>query len=437
MRNGVAMSPEVWGIIGLLAMLALILLRMWIGIAMLLVGFVGYWVLRGYDAAAGMVTTITFGQATMYTLTTVPLFIFMGQIIFSANIGRDLYNAAYRWMGHLRGGLVMATVPACALFGAITGVPTPAAITMGKVALPEMRKYGYAESFSTGPIASAATLAMLIPPSIPMIVYGILTETNIGKLFMAGILPGVLLSVMFMATIHIMVRVRPGIGPAGPKSTWRDKFKSLALVWPAIALFGLVIGGIYAGIVTPTEAGGLGAFLSIVIALVMRRLTWKGFAGAALEATGLTAMILLLIMGAQVFGKFLALSGLPKLLASSLVDLALPHFAVFIILVLLYVVLGMILDVMSAVIITMPVLFPAITAMGYDPYWFGVVMMLLVEMGVLTPPIGMDVFVLSSAIDVPAWTIFKGVAPFVITLLLCILLLMIFPIIATIVPATM
>ena len=201
------MSPEVWGIIGLVVMLVLILLRMWIGISMLVVGFVGYWVLRGYDAAAGMVTTIAFGQATMYTLTTVPLFIFMGQIIFNANIGRDLYDFAYKWMGHFRGGLVMATVPACALFGAITGVPTPAAITLGKVALPEMRKYGYSESFSTGPISASATMAMLIPPSIPMIVYGILTETNISKLFMAGILPGILLAVMFLVTISIMVRV--------------------------------------------------------------------------------------------------------------------------------------------------------------------------------------------------------------------------------------
>jgi tripartite ATP-independent transporter DctM subunit len=431
------MSPELIGGIGLVLMLVLILLRMWIGISMLLVGFVGYWVLRGYEPAAGMVATIGFGQATMYTLTTVPLFIFMGQIIFSADIGRDLYNAAYRWMGHLRGGLVLATVPACAMFGAITGVPTPAAITLGKVALPEMRKYGYTESFSTGPIASAATMAMLIPPSIPMIVYGILTETNISQLFMAGILPGVLLSILFLITISIMVRVKPEIGPAGPRSTWRVRFSSLTLVWPVIILFILVIGGIYSGAVTPTEAGGLGAFVAIIIALVMRRLTVRKFSEALLEATGLTAMILLLIIGAQIFGRFLAVSGLPELLAETLVGMDLPNWGIFLILIALYVILGMILDVMSAVIITMPVIFPAIIAMGYDPFWFGVIMMLVVQMGVITPPIGMDVFVLSGAIDVPAMTIFRGVAPFVITILICILILMIFPQIATVIPLTM
>lgn len=425
------------GGIGLALMLVLILLRMWIGISMLLVGFAGYALLKGYEAAAGIVTTIAFGQVTMYTLTTVPLFIFMGQIIFNANIGRDLYTAAYRWMGHFRGGLVLATVPACALFGAITGVPTPAAITMGKVALPEMKKYGYSESFSTGPIASAATMAMLIPPSIPMIIYGILTETNISKLFMAGVLPGVLLAVLFLVTIGIMVRVRPSIGPAGPKSSWRSRFASLAMVWPVIILFALVIGGIYSGAVTPTEAGGLGSFVALIIAVAMRRLSFKGFANALLEATGLTAMILLLIIGAQIFGKFLAISGLPKVLASTLVGMELPHWGVFLILVALYVVLGMILDVMSAIIITMPVIFPAIVEMGYDPFWFGVIMMLVVQMGVITPPIGMDVFVLSGAIDVPAMTIFKGVAPFVITLLVCIAILMIFPQIATFIPLTM
>lgn len=431
------MSPEVLGGIGLVVMLILVLLRMWIGIAMLLIGFVGFVIIRDYNAAAGMVNTIAFGQATTYTLTTIPLFIFMGQIIFNADIGRDLYTAAYRWMGHMRGGLVLATVPACALFGAITGVPTPAAITMGKVALPEMRKYGYSESFSTGPIASAATMAMLIPPSIPMIVYGILTETNISKLFMAGILPGVLLSVLFLMTIAIMVRVKPSVGPAGARSSWGARLSSLTLVWPVVILFMLVLGGIYSGAVTPTEAGGLGSFAALIIAFAMKRLNLKSFTNAVLESAGLTAMILLLIIGAQIFGKFLAVSGLPELLATSLVEIDLPHWVVFLILILLYIVLGMILDVMSAIIITMPVIFPAIIAMGYDPFWFGVIVMLVVQMGVITPPIGMDVFILSGAINVPAGTIFKGVAPFVVTVFICILILMVFPEIATVIPMTM
>jgi len=431
------MSPELIGAIGLVIMLALIFLRMWIGIAMLVVGFAGYVILRGYEPAAGMVATVAFGQATMYSLTTVPLFIFMGQIIFNANIGRDLYVAAYRWLGHRRGGLVLATVPACALFGAITGVPTPASVTMAKVALPEMKKYGYNESFATGPIVSAATLAVLIPPSIPMIIYGILTETNVSQLFMAGILPGILIAALFMITIVVMTRFNPKLGPAGPKASWRERAGSFKLIWPTVILFVLVLGGIYAGVVTPTEAGGLGAFVAIVIAVAMRRLSIRGFLDALLEACGLTAMILLLIIGAQILGRFLAVSGLPKLLAETLVTLELPHWGVFACLIILYVILGMLLDVMSAIIITMPVIFPAIAAMGYDAFWFGVVVMLVVQMGVITPPVGLDVFVLSGATGVPVWTIFRGVLPFVVAILVGVVILLAFPFIATIVPLTM
>lgn len=431
------MSPEVIGGIGLAVMLLLIFLKMWIGIAMLVVGFVGFWVLKGYEPAAAMVATIAYGQVTMYTLTTIPLFIFMGQIIFSADIGRDLYYAAYRWLGQFRGGLVQATVPACALFGAITGVPTPAAVTMGKVALPEMRKYGYDESFSTGPICAAATLAVLIPPSVPMIVYGILTETNVSQLFMSGILPGILLSAMFMTTIFIMTRIKPEIGPAGPKTTWREKFGSFKLIWPTVILFLLVIGGIYSGVVTPTEAGGLGSFVAIIIGVAMRRLTLKKFLQAVLESAGLTAMILLLIVGAQILGKFLAISGLPEALANALVESALPSWGIFLLIVLMYIIIGMFLDIMSGVIITIPVIFPAVMAMGFDPFWFGVIVVLVVQMGVLTPPVGLDVFVLSGAMKVPAWTIFRGVLPFVITILICIFILMAFPDIATVLLRTM
>jgi len=431
------MSPELIGAIGLVIMLALIFLRMWIGIAMLVVGFAGYVILRGYEPAAGMVATVAFGQATMYSLTTVPLFIFMGQIIFNANIGRDLYVAAYRWLGHRRGGLVLATVPACALFGAITGVPTPASVTMAKVALPEMKVRLHNESFATGPIVSAATLAVLIPPSIPMIIYGILTETNVSQLFMAGILPGILIAALFMITIVVMTRFNPKLGPAGPKASWRERAGSFKLIWPTVILFVLVLGGIYAGVVTPTEAGGLGAFVAIVIAVAMRRLSIRGFLDALLEACGLTAMILLLIIGAQILGRFLAVSGLPKLLAETLVTLELPHWGVFACLIILYVILGMLLDVMSAIIITMPVIFPAIAAMGYDAFWFGVVVMLVVQMGVITPPVGLDVFVLSGATGVPVWTIFRGVLPFVVAILVGVVILLAFPFIATIVPLTM
>ena len=426
------------GVVGVVVMIALLLMRMWIGAAMLLVGFVGYAVLRHFSGGIALIEIVPFSQATFYTLTTVPLFIFMGQMLLEAGIGRDLYDAAYKWLGHIRGGLVLATVPACAAFGAITGVPTPAEISIGKTALPEMRKYGYDDSFSTSSIAASAELAVLIPPSIPMIIYGMLTETSVGALFIAGILPGILLAGLFMITIIIMTRINPKLGPVGAKSGWRARFSSLKLLWPAVALFLLVLGGIYMGFFTPTEAGALGAFGTLIIAaFIMRRLPFKAFIHSLQEAAGLSCVIIFLIIGAQVFGRFLALSGAAHLLVNSIIGLDLPAWGIFAMLILMYVILGMLLDIMSAVIITMPVVFPAVVAMGLDPIWFGVIIIMTVQMGLLTPPVGMDVFVMSGALDIPVGTIFKGVGPYVLTVLVCIAILYALPQIALILPSAM
>lgn len=426
------------GAIGVAIMIVFLLLRMWIGVAMLLVGFVGFAVVRHFAGAVSILALVPLWQATFYTLTTIPLFIFMGQVLMDSNIGKDLYEFAYAWLGHLRGGLVQATVPACALFGAITGVPTPAGVTLAKCALPEMRKYGYADGFSTSAIVSAATLAVLIPPSIPMIIYGVLTETNIGTLFMAGILPGILLAVMFMIQIAVMVRINPKLGPAGAKSSWRTRFTALGHIWPTVVLFFLVLGGIYLGYVTPTEAGALGALGACVLAgLVMRRVTFKVFVNSLKEAAGLTAVILFLIMGAMVFGRFLAISGAASWLVNSVVGLNLPVWGIFAVLIGVYIILGCLLDIMSAVIITMPVVFPAVTAMGFDPIWFGVIIILTVQMGVLTPPVGLDVFVMSGATNVKVGTIFKGVLPYIVTIVICIAILYAFPQIALLLPRTM
>lgn len=426
------------GVIGVAIMVALLLMRMWIGVAMLLIGFVGFAVIRHFDGAVSILSLIPLWQASYYTLTTIPLFIFMGQILMESNIGKDLYDMAYAWLGHVRGGLVMATVPACAAFGAITGVPTPAAVTLAKVALPQMRKYRYSDGFSTSAICCSAGLAVLIPPSIPMIIYGILTESNIGTLFIAGILPGILLALLFMIQISIMLRINPALGPAGLRSSWRVRFSSLRLVWPTVALFLLVLGGIYLGYVTPTEAGALGALGACIIAgLIMRRLNFKLLVNALLEAAGLTAVILFLIMGAQVFGRFFAISGAAAWLINSIVGLNLPTWGIFAMLILMYIILGCILDITSAVIITMPVVFPAITAMGFDPIWFGVIIILTIQMGVLTPPVGLDVFVMSGTTNVPVGTIFKGVFPYVVTIIICIAILYAFPKIALLLPETM
>lgn len=426
------------GLIGVVVMIVLLFLRMWIGVAMLLVGFVGYIFLKHFWGAVGVIQLVPLDQATFYTLTTIPLFIFMGQILTDSNIGKELYDAAYAWVGHVRGGLVMATVPACAAFGAITGVPTPAEVTLARTALPEMRKHGYDDSFSTSSIVASAGLAVLIPPSIPMIIYALLTQTNVGTLFIAGILPGLVLAVMYMAQIYIRVRINPKIGPPGAKSSWRVRFSTLLPIWPVIVLFLLVLGGIYMGVVTPTEAGALGAFGACVIAVfILRRVKIKLFIHSLMEAAGLTAVILFLIMGAQVFGRFLSLSGAGGWLTGSIVGLSLPHGGIFAMLILMYIILGCLLDIVSAIIITMPVVFPAVMQMGFNPIWFGVCLILTVQMGVLTPPVGLDVFVMSGATDVPVGTIFKGVWPFIVTIILGILVFYLFPQIVLLLPSSM
>ncbi len=426
------------GLIGVAVMIALLFMRMWIGVAMLLVGIAGLAVLQNFYGTASWAAGVAWTQATFYTLTTIPVFIFMGNILMVSNIGEDLYNAMYAWLGHVRAGLVMATVPACALFGAITGVPTPAGVTLARVALPEMRKYGYQDGFSTSSIVAAATLAVLIPPSIPMIIYGVITETNITTLFVAGILPGILLTALFMIQIYTMARINPRLGPPGEKSSWKTRFSSLKLIWPAVVLFLLVLGGMYQGYVTPTEAGSLGAVGAIVIAaLVIRRLPFKRFLEALLDSARLTTAILLLIMGAMVFGRFLALSHAGDWIVGSILGLQLPTWGIFAALVLMYIILGCLLDITSAVIITMPIVFPAVTAMGFDPIWLGVIVILIIQMGVITPPVGLDVFVMSGATNVPVGTIFKGVWPYVLTVLLCIVILYIFPQIALLLPSTM
>jgi C4-dicarboxylate transporter DctM subunit len=431
------MSPEIIGAIGLAIMIVLILFGMWIAAAMAIVGFVGYALLRGFIPAIGVLTQIPFSTVNYYPLTTIPLFIFMGVILFNTGIGRDLYDTAYKWVGQLRGGLAMATVLACAMFGAITGISAPALVTMGKVAIPEMKKYGYSDTFAAGSVACAGTLAILIPPSIPMIIYGILTQKSIGQLFMAGLVPGILLSLLFIITIYIVTGVNKKAGPAGPRTSMRVKLGSVKNTWPTVLLFLVILGGIYGGIFTPTEAGAIGAFGALVITAVMRRLTYKIVLDSLLESVRMTAMILLLIVGAYILGKFLAVSTLPAWLGATIGHMAIPHWAVFAMFIVLYVILGMLLDVMSAVIITIPIVYPIVLAMGFDPIWFGVIIVMLVQMGLVTPPVGLDVFILSGAIDVPLFTIFRGIIPYMVAILICIILLMAFPQIALWLPNSM
>lgn len=431
------MSPEMIGLIGLLVMIALLFMGMWIGAAMALVGFLGYVAIIGVEASFGVVAQIPFTTMASYILTTVPLFILMGSFIANTRVGKDLFDTAYTWIGQLRGGLAMATIFACALTGAILGVSGPAAITMGKVALPAMRKYKYDDSLATASICAAGTLAFLIPPSVAFIIFGLLTEQSIGLLFIAGVLPGILLAGLYAVTISVMTARRPKLGPAGPKTSFMEKIVSLKGVWHALLLFLIVFGGIYGGVFTPTEAGGIGAFGALVITVLTGQLTLKSFRDSLIDATKVTGMVMLLIIGAYILMKFMAVSRLPFALSEFVTNLGLPTPAVFACIILLYLIFGMFLDIFSAVIVTIPVIFPLVVSLGFNPIWFGVIVVIVCEIGLITPPVGMDVFQVSGATGVPTFTIFRGVWPFVVASLVCIVILTIFPQIALFLPGTM
>jgi tripartite ATP-independent transporter DctM subunit len=431
------MSPEIVGVIGIIALIVFILARMWIGPAMAIVGILGIFYIKGFSSAAVIAGTVPYQNLAFYPITTIPLFLLMGVVIFNSGVGEEVYNTAYKLVGQLRGGLAMATVIACALLASITGHSGAAVVAMGKVAMPEMKKHNYDEKLATGCIVCGGTLAFLIPPSLAFIVYAILTEQSVGKLFMAGILPGILLASLFVVTIMIITLLRPQAGPAGPKTSLKEKIASLKGTWHVIILFLLVLGGIYGGIFTPTEAGAIGAFGAIIIAVASRRLTLRGLFDSFLESAQTTAMITLLMVGAFIFIKFVALSKVTFMLSGVIDQLAVPPMLIFAGIVLLYIILGMFLDIFGAVMLTIPIIYPVITALGFDPIWFGVILVILIEMGLVTPPIGFDAFMLSGVTGIPVGTVFRGVWPFCIAAIICIIILTVFPQIALFIPSTM
>jgi len=431
------MSPVVIGALGILILIVFLFSRIWIGAGMALVGFIGYIIIMGFDPACRVISQIPFSTMTTYYMTTVPLYVFMGCVLFQSGIGKDLYESAYVWVGQLRGGLASATVIACAFFASITGISAPALVTMGKVALPSMRKYKYDDKLSLGSIACAGTLAFMIPPSMSFIIYGILTETSIARLYMAGFIPGILLAVFFITVIFIITGLNPAAGPPGPKTSWKEKAIATKGIWPTLLLFIVVLGGIYLGIFTPTEGGAVGAFGALVIGAAMLRLNFKKIRDAILEATQTTALVMLLIIGAYILMKFLAVSGITLWLGATVASLPVSRWVIFVGLVVLYIVLGMFLDVISAVILTIPVVFPLVLALGFDPIWFGVIITILVEMGLVTPPVGLDAFVLSGAIGEPLGTIFRGIIPFIVAEIVLIIVISVFPQVALWLPSTM
>ncbi|MEW6666183.1 MAG: TRAP transporter large permease [Thermodesulfobacteriota bacterium] len=431
------MSPEAIGIIGIGVVVLLMLARMWIGLSMAMVGFLGLAYLRGMDGSLGVLGTVPFKYVAFYPISSIPLFVLMAVVIANTGIGSSLFGAAHAWLGQLRGGLAMASVLACAGLAAIMGDSVAEVVTMSKVAVPEMKRYKYDTRLASGTVAAGGTLGILIPPSLGFIMYGILTEQSVGALFMAGILPGLLLTFLFIVAIRIIVSRNPEAGPPGPKTSFKEKILSLKGTWHTMLLFVLIIGGIYAGIFTPTEAGAVGAFGAILISAASRRLTLKSLGDSVVEATKVSAMIVLLIIGAFILMKFLAVSKFPFALAGFINELALPRYGVFAAIMVLYVLLGMFLDIFAAVVLTIPVIFPVVTGLGFDPIWFGVIIVLILEMGLITPPVGMNVFALAGVTGTPLDVIFRGVLPFVIAMIVCVMLLLFFPQIALFIPSRM
>ena len=428
-------SPLSVGFIGVGLLIVLLFSGMPIGFVMALIGFIGMTYIAGPGAGLGLFQITPYVTSASYSLSVLPLFILMGEFCFQSGLSKDLYYAVYRWLGHLPGGLAMATVGGCALFAAVSGSSMATAATLGTVALPEMRRYRYDERLATGAVASGGTLGILIPPSVIFILYGILTEQSIGQLFMAGFLPGVLLAGLFMVTIYLQCRRNIVLGPPGGHSTLRERLDSLWRTWIVAVLFVLVIGGIYAGVFTPTEAAGIGAAGSFLFAIGRRTLSWKGFSASLVETAKTTGMVFAILIGAMVFGFFLGPTRLPQALSDFVAGLPVPTWVIFTIVVIVYIFLGCIMDSLAMVLLTIPIIYPMIMALGFDPIWFGVIIVIVVEMGMITPPVGLNVFVISGiAKGVPMYSIFRGIVPFIGAMIACIVILYFAPQIALFLP---
>jgi tripartite ATP-independent transporter DctM subunit len=436
------MTPTLIGILGIVVMLALFITRMPVAYVMALVGYIGFSYMRSPAAGLNILSRSIYDSFSSTGLTTIPLFILMGQLAFNSGISQRLYDIAYRFLGNTRGGLAMTTVSACTAFGSVCGSSSATAATMATVGIPEMKRYNYANELATGCVASGGGLGMIMPPSVVLIIYGVLTEQSIGALFVAGILPAILVTILFIIAIYIQCRMAPNQGPPGEKFTWKEKAKSLSDTIDTIAVFLLVIGGIFFGLFTPTEAAAVGVAGVLAVSLIRRRLNWRGFTDALRETLRTSCMVMFLIAGAEVFGKFLAVTRIPFNIASWIGGLDMPDFLVMAAIVLVYLIGGCIMDAMALIMLTIPIFFPVVTALGYNPIWFGVIIVLVTQMGIITPPVGINVYIVYGiACDtlegVSLEAIFKGILPFLLAILVGIILLTIFPQIILVLPNMM
>ena len=431
-------APLTFGFLGIIILGVLIILGMRIAFATAMLGFLGLWVMKDMSVAGKTLGFLVHGIVAHYSFSVIPLFIIMGYYAYYAGLTDDIFWTARHWVGHYPGGLAMSTVLGCAGFAACTGASTASAAIMGRVAIPEMEKYGYAPRLAAGVVAASGTLASLIPPSVILVIYGIITEESIGTLLIAGFIPGIVSAGIYGAMIYVRVKISPELGAPQPRETWLARFKSLRGTWGILVLVILILGGIYSGIFTPTEAGGAGAFSAFMMALFMRRLTLARLKESLLETGRSTIMIFMIIIGILIFVRFLALTTLPSVFAETILGLGLNRYVILILVLSLYIFLGMFLDAIGMLMLTVPIVFPAIVGLGFDPIWFGIILVKMCEICLITPPVGLNCYVVRSvAPHIPLEEIFRGILPFLAMDILTVALLIVFPSIITWLPSTM
>lgn len=432
------MTPLIVGIIGIIALVLLLFTGISVGIAMAIVGFIGFAYLSGITPAFGLLMSVPYSTVANYSMSVVPLFILMGQFAFHSGISEDLFKTAYKWLGHLPGGLSMASIGASAGFAAICGSSAATTATIGAVSLPEMEKMKYNKAFSAACVAAGGTLGILIPPSTGFILYGVVAEQSIGKLFIAGIIPGIILATMYMLAIYFVAKRWPELAPAGEKTTFREKIYSLKDTWAMLTLFLGIMGGIIFGVFTANEAGAMGAFGSFLFLVGKGKFSRENIIHSLTETMNTTAMVFLILIGAYIFSYFLTLSTLPQSMAAFLSGLPVSRYVIIIGVLLVYLALGCIMDSLSMVVITTPIFLPVIVSLGFDPIWYGVMMVVAMEQGQITPPVGLNLYVITGvAKDVPMHSIFRYITPFVVTLLIFMFLLIAFPNLALFLPGLM
>ncbi|MFP3974694.1 MAG: TRAP transporter large permease [Chloroflexota bacterium] len=432
------MDPITVGIIGFVLLFALLAFGLPIGVGMALIGFGGLWYLISQNAAIAKMGLMPFDTVANWDLATLPLFLFMAHIIFASGLSRDLYDVAAKWIGHKRGGLGMATVGGSAVFSAVSASSLATAVTMGLVALPEMKRYNYHPQLATGCVAAGGTIGQLIPPSAGLITYGIITQTSIGRLFIGGLIPGILEALFYMAAIYILCTWRPRLGPPGAGYSLKEKIMSFTSCGEMIGLIIFVLGGLFLGWFTPTEAGAMGAFGALVFSSFRRRIDWEKFKHALVETMKTTGMLYGILIGAMIFKYFLAVTTIPTVVAETIGGLPLPPLIIMVFVMSVFILLGTIMDALAMILLTIPVFFPLVVSLGFDPIWFGIIVIRMTEIGLITPPIGMNVYALSGiAPDVPITTIFKGVIPFLIADFFHVLLLLLVPAVVMFLPNLM